>query len=359
MIPFFIIALAAIAAAIQFRHVRSSLKRLIYQSTLDRELAEPDQILTLSSTVRNIGRVPIFYINLMEAFPEKARLEEDEDWKRRHMRDIFSGLCCVSTFYLLPHRRYLQETHFSLPERGSYFFGKYYTTVGDFLGLQTKYRSGEIGKKVVVMPRRWENPQVAMILGGYLGEISVRRFLFEDPVLTIGVREYTGAEPMKQISWKQSARTGTLQVKNFDHTVDAYVTVLLNLDGGTPEDQECCYRITRTVCETLEKRHIPYAFLGNGDLRGPHGRLDWLSEGLGSSHFQVLMYALGQCEGRVMFSFSELAARALKKQRRNRGFIVISPPLRSRDREALMMLRRASETEPCLLIGAEKAGDRL
>ncbi len=360
MITIFLLVLVAAVLAIQYRHSWNCMKHLVYQNELDRDLAEPDQILTLSASLRNVGRVPIFYVNLMESFPEKARVEEDEAWRREHVRDLFSVPNCVSALMLLPHRRHIRQIRFSLPDRGSYAFGKYYLTVGDFLGFKTRYRDGQIEKKVVVMPRRWENPRVEMTLGGYLGDISVRRFIFEDPVLTIGVRDYTGAEPMKQISWKHSARAGKLQVKNYDYTVDANITVLLNLDGGTPEDQECCFRITRTVCEILEKRHIPYEFYGNGDLRTPQGELNWLAEGLGSAHFQTLMYALGQSRGHVLFSFAQMVDRCLEKRRRSRGYIVISPPMRLSDQAALRALRRASETEPCLLTGtAENEGGGL
>lgn len=356
MIQLFVVLLVVCVLLIQTRLARYSLRHLSYRSELDLELAEPDQVVTLSSTVRNIGRLPVFYVCLMESLPEHVRPEEDADWCRRHMKPVFSGLSCSSQLYLLPHRRYTRRVRFSLPDRGSYHFGKYYLAAGDFLGFRSDSRDGIVGKRVVVMPRRWENPQLALALGGYLGEISVRRFLFEDPVLTIGVRDYTGAEPMKQISWKQTARTGTLQVKNYDYTVDANVTLLLNLDGGSPEEQESCFRMTRSVCEILERWHIPYEFYGNGDLRGPQGELNWLSEGLGLQHFRTLMYALGQSKGHVLFSFPDMVDRCLQKRRRSRGYIVISPPLRERDREALRALRRICETEPCLLIGRAEEG---
>ena len=356
MISLFVLLLGAVVLAIQFRHARSCLKHLVYQNELDRELAEPDQIVTLSSSVRNLGNVPAFYVNLLEALPATARLEEDERWRRLHLQQVLSEPCCTSKLFLLPHRRYTRQVRFSLPDRGSYSFGKYYVAVGDFLGFRTQCKSGEIGRKIVVMPRRWEHPGLALTLGGYLGDISVRRFLFEDPVLTIGVRDYTGSEPMKQISWKHSARSGSLMVKNFDYTVDANVTVLLNLDGGSAADRECCFRITRSVCEILERRHIPYEFYGNGDLRSPQGELNWLAEGLGSRHFRALMYALGQSKGRSLFSFPRMVENCMKKRRRSRGYIVVSPPLRQEDREALRALRRAAETEPCLLIGAAEEG---
>ena len=48
------------------------------------------------------------------------------------------------------------------------------------------------------------------MLGGFLGELSVNRYLYEDPILTAGYRPYTSGDPMRSIAWKQSVRgTGT------------------------------------------------------------------------------------------------------------------------------------------------------
>ena len=356
MILLYVLLVFACAFIIESRYAEHFLKKLRYQGDLDRDLAEPDQILTLTSTVRNTGRLPIFYVSLMEMLPEEVCPAEDEDWQRRYQITPEHGVCSKSPLYLLPHRRSTRSVRFSLSKRGCYQMGRYYLSVGDYLGFHTRYQAGDLRKKVVVMPRRWEDPRLALTLGGYLGEISVRRFLFEDPVLTIGVREYTGSEPLKQISWKQTARTGTLQVKNYDYTVDANVTVLLNLDGS-PAEQELSYRMARTVCEALERRRIPYEFFSNGDLFGPKGEHQWFPEGLGKQHYRTLMYALGQSKGIVYFSFPRMIERCVQKRRRSRGYILISPPLlRERDREALRALRRCSETEPCLLTARAEEG---
>lgn len=355
MIILFIILIVVAAGIIESRYAEDFLKKLSYQGDLDRDLAEPDQVLTLTSTVRNVGRLPIFYVSLMEMLPEGVRAEEDEDWSRKYLITPEYGLCCKSALCLLPRRRHSKRFRFSLPERGSYQMGRYYLTVGDYLGFHTRYLSGDLNRRIIVMPRRWEDPRLTLTLGGYLGEISVRRFLFEDPVLTIGVREYTGSEPLKQISWKQTARTGKLQVKNYDYTVDANVTVLINLDCS-PAEQEVCFRMARTVCETLERRRIPYEFFGNGDLFGPKGEHQWFPEGLGSQHFRTLMWALGQSKGIVYFSFVGMMERCIQMRRRSRGYIVISPSLREQEREALRTLRRCSETEPCLLTAKAEEG---
>ena len=358
MMILFLILLAVCAVAVQFRSSDRSLRRLSCESRLDLDLAEPDQTVTLISDVRNTGRLPVFYVNFMEPLPDTARPQEDEAWQNRHLKRALFGQYCTSTLSLFAHRRYTRRMRFSLPKRGSYQFGKYYLVAGDFLGYRTSYREGIDENKLVVMPKRLEDPAIAMTLGGYLGEISVRRFLYEDPVLTIGVREYTGREPMKQIAWKQTARTGAIQVKNYDYTADENVTILLNFDGGSAEDLERCFEMTRTVCEILERRRVPYEFYGNGDLNGPAGELGWFYEGLGDQHFRTLMYALGQSRGVVLFPFSSMVDRCAQKHRRSKGYIVISPPLCETEQAALRKLRGLSETEPCLLIAkAQEGGD--
>ena len=56
----------------------------------------------------------------------------------------------------------------------------------------------------------------------------MNRFIMEDPVLRLGYRDYTGREPIKQISWTQTARMGRMMVSCQDYTVERTVTVMLN-----------------------------------------------------------------------------------------------------------------------------------
>ena len=128
---------------------------------------------------------------------------------------------------------------------------------GDLLGFKSFVKSGKIAANITVMPRKCEDELILQTLGGYIGDISVKRFIIEDPMLTIGFNDYTGREPMKKISWPLSARKGKLVVKNYDYTVDVSVIVVLNLASGSAREKEKCLEITRTACEQLESKHIP------------------------------------------------------------------------------------------------------
>lgn len=58
----------------------------------------------------------------------------------------------------------------------------------------------------------------------------MRRWIVDDPFMIRGIRAYTGFEPYNRINWKATAKTGELQVHDFDFTSDIRLMVLVNID---------------------------------------------------------------------------------------------------------------------------------
>lgn len=326
------------------------LRRLTYEARCDLPLAEPEQPITLISQTENRGWIPALYVHITESLPPEATLLADEEWIRENTRRGKTEIAVSDVTALLPHRRRTSELRFTLPRRGWYRLGRATIGAGDFLGLKEEFRRDNTRLEVVVMPRRCEIPAITQVLGGFLGDISVRRFILEDPVLAIGFREYTGREPMKAIAWNQTARNGALMVKQYDHTVDASVSVILNTEGGSEEDIERCYSITRTVCEELERKGIPYEFRTNGDLDGPVESLSFVAEGLGQQHLSTILYGLGRGNCRALSGFEKLVSRASKCKRSNLGYILITPPLTEEQAKLAARLRSEGSTL-CVLTG--------
>lgn len=347
MIIFFAIGLALLIVCLQFILPPFQQKRLVYSYEYDKTLVEPGQTVTLTSRVRNISRLPVMYVGLSEYLPEGALPEETQTHLEKHFGEYRSSYAMT----LPPHRLFTAKLQFHFVQRGVYTLGKYYLENGDYLGLRTNVKTGKLSKQLVVMPQRSDNTRALQALGGYIGEISVRRFILEDPVLTVGCREYTAHEPMKSIAWNQTARTGRMLVKQFDHTVEASATVLLNLQGGTEEDREECLRLTRNVCEELERKRISYDFYTNGDLRLPQKTLTWLAQGLGIQHYRTVMYGLGTSKCNNLTSFAELVNRCIRSRRPQNGYILITPPLSADKESVLRKLRGFSEYDVCVLIG--------
>ena len=330
MITFVLAGLAAVILLLQFLIAPRASRHLRLRYDFDTQLAEPGETVAFTGRLLNNWFFPILYITFYEYMPEGAVLAGNK------------GSCESHSLYLLPHRGYGHTVLFSPPKRGVYRSGRYYVQTGDFLGFKSWVTSEDISCGITVMPKLCTDEPVLRILGGYIGDISVRRFIMEDPVLTVGYLDYTGREPMKKISWKHSARTGRLMVKNSDFTVDANAAVVLNLASGSDEEKEKCLEIVRTVCERLERERIPYQFLSNGDAGN-------LEEGFGTKHIDQLMTNLGRSALFSYFSFDRLIERCIRERKKSRSYFIISAPMSAGEREALSRLQRYSEYEICVL----------
>ena len=345
MILFILICSLIVIAVMERLSRRPDLRRLYVTFSADMDLVEPGEIVTLRYTVCNTGRLPILCVGFGLQFPDAVAVREEERWSARHVTPSFSGPRVDYHFYLLPRRRFSGKLRLSLKRRGVVDLGTCYLETGDLLGLQSAVSTREIGVRVVCtapcLPLG--KPET---LGGFLGNVSVRRFIHEDPSMLIGYRDYTGHEPMKQISWFQTAKAGKLTVRVYDHTVDRNVTLLVNMQAASPRVAERCLSLTRTVCEQLEAGKVPYALYSNGDLQS-------LPEGLGRSHLHFILRRIGISRLAGYRSFSGLVDRCIARRNGADSYIVVTPALSEAGEKALRRLQAYSDTAICVLYGEE------
>lgn len=316
-------------------------------------LAQPGEEVEFSARVENPSRLPVTFVRLRAQFPASVQIIGDEKWMQRHFIEGLQFRTVEFKMSLMPLRGTERRVRFSCGSRGAVSAGKCFVSVGDLLGFWETTREFE-GQTVVVIPERSRDQKALNAVGGFLGDISVRRFILEDPVLTVGFRDYTGREPLKAISWKRTAATGTMQVKQYDHTAEQTVMVLLNVSGAVGEELEECFRLTRSVCEELERKKIPFGLRTNGNLPTPTGKLFHLAEGLGTSHLDTILYGLGRADDTCYRSFSTLVKQTLKGRRNNEAYIVITPELDARDHAALRELETAGANPVCVLVAGEQ-----
>lgn len=330
----------------------ASLESLRFRGNPDKILVEPGETVTWESTVENHKRMPVPFVRLQLRFPAEATLLGSTAWIFRHKKTGLHGWYAEEKFSLGGRQSSTRKLRFSLTKRGVYPVAEARLGAGDLLGLQEKAVYYE-SQKIVVMPERSTDALAIQALGGFLGDMSVKRFIFEDPILTVGFRDYTGQEPLKSISWTRTAAAGSLQVRQFDHTAERNAVVLLDTSDGTAEELERCYEITRTVCETLEKDRIPFSFRTNGRLSGPAGNLFYLPEGLGTAHLNAVLYGLGGAEHVCYYSRKRLVQQALDSRKSNDAFIVIMASSGSGDMAPFRRLQAASTSPVCFLMGKE------
>ena len=323
----FIIVLIIVVWFVQQWSLKNAFKGLDYNCVCSKILVEPDEELELITTVTNSSARFVPFIRLEESLPGKTNVLHKS---AKIKTDARGNLQHISTIYMWRKSCLQRRLPVSLPERGRYYFKGADLISGDFLGLAEDRRTFYSINEVVVYPKAAPLADISGMLGGFLGDISVRRFIMEDPVLTIGAREYTGNEPLKQISWKQSARTGRLMVKQFDYTVEPTVSILLDVNTwqiGDKKSQllENCFSLTRSVCQLLENKGIPYDFITNATTGNVYFNWSYLPEGLGRGHFHAVLEGLGQASYNATEAFATTITKLHNKRETSRSTIIIMP----------------------------------
>ena len=326
----FLLLLAAVAIVLQRQSLKHCLDGLSCDLKLSRRTVECGEKFQLTSTVTNARRLPVLFLHLSERIPDPLNVELEKTGVKREDRPMPAGNRASSleqTLYIMPRQKVTRTLTASLSARGRYVFRGSRLTAGDLLGLKERQADFPRFREVVVLPPRVDLAELDSAFGNYLGDISVRRFILSDPLLTVGFREYTGREPQRDISWPRSLRDGRLMVKQYDYTAELTVTVILNVASGTREELERAYSLARVVCERLEERRISYSFVTNAYMTSAVGFWSYLGDGLGSHHLNTIVEGLGAASYDCMFSLNKLLDRAARREEKSRGYMLITPPL--------------------------------
>lgn len=349
MIVFFIVVVV-LALVLEKVLIGKDLSRIEADHLPDVQLAEIDQPFHVVVTLANQSRRFVPFLRVSETFSDGVRpvhAEEGDGRRGNYHVDI--------TTWLRPRQRVAREIPVVISKRGRYILREFKLATGDFLGLNEKSKTCGRFREMVVPPAEISMGKLNDMFGGFMGEVSVNRFIMEDPVLTLGYREYTGREPMKMISWSQSARGSGLMVKKYDYTLEPTVSVVLNVDDGEAvgtELFETSFSLARTVCSMLEKKGVKYSFTSNTALAGMPADPGAVSEGLGQRHYAGILEHLGRATESHSVSFTGLLEKEAQRGTAA-GCILITPGAEGEPPRALGRLREASGGNLLVLRAAE------
>ena len=318
--------LIAVVTVIQLMTTEAFLKTVTYSCDFSKQLVEPGEEFDITVTITNSGRLFIPFIKIEQAFPSELMLR---GLKLSQTVVPKTYIHHTSTLYLMPRSKYIKRMRASIAIRGRYIFPGAYLKVGDFLALGDKLsKQTSLSHEIVVYPKAAATEGVSVVMGGVLGDLSVKRFIMEDPVLVSGFREYSGREPMKAISWNHSLKAGKLMVRLFDHTIEPAVSVVLDVEStgliGCADKKELSFAAARSLCTTLEQRGIKYDFLTNATTADAVKRWSYKPEGRGVRHFSVIMEGLGRASHTHVETFKAISETLVRKKNYDRFIILIT-----------------------------------
>ncbi len=346
----FLMVIILFGAVLEVISLVDSLADLRYRCTPSKLGCEPEEVFFLHTELSNYGSRSISYLRMEELYPKQINIPGVEDIMLADHRYRLH----VSMMYIRRRQRIKRTLPVSLPDRGIYVFEGCRLLRGDFLGIKESRVEITQYEEIIIFPRLLKEDRLLQLLSGYYGDFSSRRFYIEDPILISSYKDYTGREPLRSISWTQSARRNQLMVKEFDHTMDMSVTILLDVylhwsDGASQEELEYCFSLVRTIAEYMEQKKVSYRLLTNAYIRSENTAYEGLQKaGQGAHHYTNLLYTLGQAGSNSFRDIDDLYQLAVKHYTGENAIFYVAPFINEKRQQFVSSLqnRLSSQVYP-------------
>lgn len=291
-------------------------KNLKYDMEIEKDLVEIGEAIEIKSIIKNEKFLNVSFLKVDEKFP-----------------DNFSKIRNVYTLFLRPYEKVTRRYNVDVKKRGSYLIKDVNLEIGDFIGLYSVKENISLNKEIIVLPEKLDIQENLLAVGSLNGDISVKRWILDDPLMAIGIRDYTGNEPERFIHWPSSLKYGNLMVKNFDFTSDNSVIVILNTETMKPswkkieEDLiEKVISLSRTLVEEFESFKTPYGFATNAvNLDSSVEKGYYYHPGLGSDHLNNILMTLGKIDYKLPSFFGNTLKDIVRKQGNYATAVIITP----------------------------------
>lgn len=186
-----------------------------------------------------------------------------------------------SQFTLMPYQQIRRRHRVRYLHRGAYNLGNASLTAGDLLGFSKFQRTQDLDAPLLVYPRLMSDDELPIPMSRMLGELTRRPQLLQDPFLVRGIRPYMPGDPVRDIHWPATARTGEAQIRVHDYSARTKLLVVLNVqkrelqwhDHISEEDGEFVERaisLAATVCVRSLREGLAVGFAANMPVGDSH-----------------------------------------------------------------------------------------
>ena len=251
--------------------LKRSIKSLSCSRTLSCKVAFEGEEGELVEVVRNDRPYLIPWVRIESDVSPSIQLGKQDNLHVSGMRYY------CSSFTLMPYQQIQRRHKVKFLRRGNYDLGNATLTVGDLLDVKQYWRRQQNDTKVLVYPHILEKEELPFPVSMVLGELVRQKQLLTDPFLIRGIRGYQPGDPIRDIHWPATARTGEVQVRVHDYSARAKLLVVLNAqkeDGQwgnviQKEDEETVedgLRLAASVCVHALRSGLSAGFATNMPL---------------------------------------------------------------------------------------------
>ena len=209
---------------------RYCLSRVEYQRRLSAKRVFFGEEVQLEVEITNKKPLPLPWIQINDEIPDGVSLLKGKTSPSHLMsRVTLSNLLSLGWYHRVKWRYPI-----SCQQRGFFTFGPARIRSGDLFGFFTREEEVKPLDYLIVYPRILPLEKLGIPSMQPIGDIRTRSHIFQDPILTMGVREYHPGDSLRRIHWKTTARLGQLQTKVFEPTTTVDMGIFLDVRTVQP-----------------------------------------------------------------------------------------------------------------------------
>src|SRR5579859_3258490 len=206
---------------------RFALRSFRYWRRFPYRRAFPGERIEVQIIAENAKWLPLFWLQTEDEWPVGFGPEEDSVLAPSTSGSAVGYL--VNAYALRWNERVRRRFTLLARSRGLYPVGPAHAVGGDPFGLFENDITFANKQLLVVYPQIKPLDEFGLEAQDPFGDVRVRQRLFEDPLRIMGIRDYRPDDSFRHIHWPASARTGDLQVRQFEPTRNQSLTLAINM----------------------------------------------------------------------------------------------------------------------------------
>jgi uncharacterized protein (DUF58 family) len=335
---------------------RYCLSRVEFQRRLSADRVFFGEEVQLEVEVANRKPLPLPWIQVDDEIPAELTLLKGKTSPSHKINRAVLGNLLSLNWYHRIKRRYRVQCH----HRGFFAFGPARIRSGDIFGFFSREKEIEALDYLLVYPRMVPLEKLGIPSKQPLGDIRTSGHIFQDPILTLGVREYHFGDSLKRIHWKSTARLGRLQTKVFEPTTTVDMGIFLDVRTVEPPSWKFMPELLElviTVAASLARQA-----LGEGYRVGLYVNQNrWFSRGLvrippsrHSDHLPQMLEALAQIHPSEIMPITRLVVNESRNLPWGSTMVVVSATPTDALLTTLIQIKRAGRKVALISVGGSE-----
>lgn len=346
--PLLLVALGAALAHVAGRLWRGrALSRVAYDCEVRPARAWPGEPVEVVFVLRNAKRWPLPWLHTSDVIP--AWLDVPGGDVRAHhlprLRELHQT-------WSVGAWEEVRRTLAAIPrERGRAEIGPARMAAANPFGSGDATGAAARRAVLVVYPRPFPAAGLFAAADDPAGRRERQRWLFADPLRTVGVRPYAEGDPERLVHWPATARAGSLQVRQIAAAVARWAAVFLEVRtsaepwGGLDRARhEAAVAVAAELLRRIAAAGGSFALHSDGSVRNGPRHLS-IGTGAGARHLRHALEALAVVTGYPAVPLASLLRRERTRLSPSVAFWVVAPHVGAALAQELVRAARTREVQ--------------